>query len=300
MKVINVNINNVPSFFNPYVLVIGEFDGIHLGHQKLIDEARNSGLPIYILTFSVSPKVFINRYKEEYILSNIDKENEFSNLGVDTLLILESSKELFSLSKDVFMNQILKKLNPSKLFVGFDFSFGFKGEGTPNDLKKVFDTFVLDKYEIEGKKVSSRDIALFLKDGKIESANKLLGKDFYIDGEVVKGFHEGTNLGFKTANINKKIEQIDVLEGVYLTSTSVDNKLYTSITNYGIHPTVNKLKEPIYETYIFDFDGDIVSKNIKVYFHSFLRKEMKFETKEELKKQIESDIKKRIAFGIKK
>lgn len=255
---------------------IGNFDGLHLGHQKLIEDAKVNSFKSLVITFD-------DIFKDKIITleNKIKKIEEFE---IDYLIILK-----FEDFKDMFHNEfvkMLKKINVKRISIGKDFRFGFKKEGDYIDLQNKFETYLIDEVEVNNEKVSSTLIRSKLKEGKIKEANELLGYNFFLTGEVKNGNELGRTIGFPTANL-----EVDTLlnNGVYKTQTTVDDVLYNSITNIGYNPTFNEQKQLRIETNILDFNEDIYGKEIKVEFIDKIREEIKFQSKEHLQQQLNED-----------
>lgn len=255
---------------------IGNFDGLHLGHQKLIEDAKVNSFKSLVITFD-------DIFKDKIITleNKIKKIEEFE---IDYLIILK-----FEDFKDMFHNEfvkMLKKINVKRISIGKDFRFGFKKEGDYIDLQNKFETYLIDEVEVNNEKVSSTLIRSKLKEGKIKEANELLGYNFFLTGEVKNGNELGRTIGFPTANL-----EVDTLlnNGVYKTQTTVDGVLYNSITNIGYNPTFNEQKQLRIETNILDFNEDIYGKEIKVEFIDKIREEIKFQSKEHLQQQLNED-----------
>lgn len=257
---------------------IGNFDGIHLGHQELIEKANISGYKRLVITFeSLSNKT-------GYLTNTNQKNKYLEELGIDYLVIFP-----FRVIKLVFFNEfinILKKLKVKYITCGADFRFGFKREGDVLDLRKKFKVTVVDDFMINRTRISTSMIKEFIADGYIEEANKLLKKPYTIIGDVVHGNKIGRQLGFPTANIDYK-DYILPKNGVYLTLTKHKDILYLSMTNIGYNPTLNEQQNRRLEVHILDFDQEIYGEEIEVSFIKYLRDEKKFESKDELKKSLE-------------
>lgn len=255
---------------------IGNFDGVHLGHQELINKTKEEGFKSLVITFD-------NLHKDR-IVSLEDKIKRIGLLNVDYLIILKF-EDFKSVFYDEFL-KMLKKLKVKKVTIGKDFRFGFKQEGDYIDLDNKFELHLFDEFLIDDLRVSSTLIRNYLKEGNLDEANKLLGYNYSLTSEVVSGNALGRTIGFPTANL-----EVDVLlnEGVYKTLTSVDGVVYNSITNIGYNPTFNEQKSLRVETNIIDFNKDIYGDMINVEFISKIRNEKRFNSKEELIDQLEKD-----------
>lgn len=289
--------NNIP----PLALTIGNFDGVHLGHLEIFDKvkklAKEKNLSSAILTFEPHPAAFFrpNHPKNFRINSLTQKLNIFKNQGIDYAIILPFDENLANVKAKNFVKDILEEsLNTKHLTIGYDFIFGKNREGDFNFLKKEasFEILKIPALEKSGQVCSSSLIRNFVKEGNICEANKLLTRNFSIQGLVNEGRKLANQLGFPTANLVAKPHLINPKFGVYKTETFIPelNQRFPSITNFGIKPTIKENKIPLFETYILDFNQNIYGKKIRVEFTDFIRDEKKFESLDELKNQIKLDI----------
>ncbi len=283
------------------VITIGNFDGLHLGHQKLMSEltslSKQYNVPSIVCTFKPHPRTLLNPKTPTHRLFDYNDQAEcLEQLGID-YLIEEKFTQDFSLMKaDEFMDlYIVRHFKPKHIVIGYDFSFGHNRSGNIHFLqdycaKKSIQLTVIPAFQTDGKTVSSTAIRQFLVNGDIESAKQLLGRFYYVRGPVRVGFKRGRQIGVPTANISPDIDFSPRL-GVYFSEVYLKDQVYFSITNIGYNPTFeNERKYLKVETHIFDFDQEIYGEQIKVELHHFHRDEMKFDGIESLKKQIHSDI----------
>ena len=274
------NLADLP-LLDPNSCVIGNFDGVHLGHKHLIEEAKKTGYKTSIITFE-------NLSKNNGYLSDLDQKAKFlEELEVDYLIIFP-----FRVVKLTFFNEfikILKTLKVKYITCGEDFRFGYKREGDIIDLKKHFKINIVNYLEVDRIKISSSLIKELLIDGDIVLANKFLGREYSIIGEVVHGNKIGKNLGYPTANINYNGYLLPK-NGVYLTKVKHNNKTYVGMANIGYNPTLNAQLEKRFEVHIVDFNEMIYGDEIEVSFVKFLRDEKKFSSKEELISSLEETI----------
>lgn len=290
MRIIELNINNIEEFKEEIVLCLGYFDGVHIGHQKLINEALNEGYKVGVLTFDRPVYSVINKnIKFTSITSVTDRFEIFDKLGVSYLFVLHFDEEVLNKTKDEFINFVLKKLSPKKIYCGSDYSFGFKGEGNPEYLSNYFDVNIVSLELIDNKKIGSKSIREYIETGEIDKANEMLGRAYRISGLVVHGKHNGSTINFPTANLDLDYSYILPKVGVYIGYAYVDNVKMKSIINVGTHPTIMKLRKPIVEVHILDYSKDIYDKSIYVEFVSFIREEKPFNSMDELKNQLEFD-----------
>ena len=260
---------------------IGNFDGLHQGHRKLIENSFVAGYKRLVITFEKLDN------KNGYLTKTNQRIKLIEEMGVDYLIILP-----FRIIKNVFFNEfivMLKQLKVKFISCGIDFRFGYKREGDIIDLKKNFKINVLDDYLKNGVRISTSLIKDFIADGMIEEANELLTTPYTIIGEVIHGNKIGRKLGFATANIDYD-EYILPKNGVYFTIATVRGTRYLSMTNIGYNPTLNQQEAKRLEVHILDFEDDIYGEEIEVEFIKYLREERQFESKEELISSLEETI----------
>lgn len=263
-------------------MLLGGFDGLHVGHRMLVARAKESGLPVGVMT--------IVGGKEESIFTFAEREDVFKRAGVDFVFELPFA-EIKDLSPDAFLALLEENFSPKLFVCGEDFRFGAKAMGTPQTIKDGGQVRVeiLSLLEINGEKVSSRTVKARLEKGDVPAANALLGERFFLIGEVKEDRKLGRTLGFPTANILYPAEKFPLKKGVYETRVFVDGKEYKGITNYGARPTFAN-SEVWTETYLDGFSGDLYGQTLKVEFVRYLRDIQKFESAEALKAQLQRDI----------
>lgn len=290
MKIFQFDYRHTPINIEKTVLCLGFFDGVHIGHQSMIKQALNEGYKVSVLTFDESPAFVLGNIKENHYLTSVsDKAEILESLGVDFLYIMTFDKEVATLTKDEFINKVIRPINPAKLYCGEDYTFGVWGEGDPYYLSLYFDVKVVDTLLDNGKKVSARDISSLVEKGNIELANKLLGRPFRLNGLVVEGKHNGKKLDFPTANLKLDYPYAFPKTGVYMGYAYVYDTKYKAIISVGTHPTIMRLQKPIIEVHIIDFDGIIYGKDIFIELIHFMRDEMTFASPDELKEQLNKD-----------
>ena len=284
------------------IILIGNFDGVHLGHQKLFKLAKNYkkkfNLNIGVLTFEPMPKMFFNKdIKNFRILNNNQKNIILRNLGVDFIITQKFDKKFSKIKSDFFIKKILsEKLEAKYIFVSNNFRFGNKREGNVNQLIKNEKTY---HYKIikpqplilSQKVISSTYIRSLLEKGDLKKTNKLLNRNWSIEGIVQKGRQQGKKIGFPTCNIDIK-DYVIAMPGVYAVKVKRknSNKALKAIANLGYRPTFNQ-KKILLEVHIFNFSGNLYNKYLSVEFIKFIRKEKKFKNVIQLKKQIQIDLK---------
>ena len=283
------------------IILIGNFDGLHSGHQKLFSLAqeykKKYSIKIGVLTFEPMPKMFFNKKLNNFRISSFEQKIDLlKKQNVDFIITKKFTKEFSKTKAENFISQILgKKLNPKFIFVSNNFRFGNKREG---DVKQLIKNESLYNYKIikpkplliKKKVASSSLIRICLQNGKLEKANKILKRKWSIKGKVQKGKQLGKKIGFPTANIDIK-DYVLACPGVYAVKAKLTNssKIIKGIANLGYRPTFNG-KKILLETHLFNFSGNIYNKDLTVKFLKFIRKEKKFKNINQLKKQIRIDL----------
>ena len=286
----------------PSVVTVGSFDGIHLGHMKLIEKtisiSKEEGLKSIILTFNPHPKVVLNNISNFSFLSTYDEKSIiFKSLDFDFLVVKKFDDTFSKLTPEEFVKDILvEKLNVKHVVIGYDHHFGRNGDASYkilNELSKVYNFKVtqIDAYIKDGISVSSTKIRNYISNGNFELANKLLGYEFNMTGTVVKGKSRGKKLGFPTANIVVNSSKILPGNGVYLINSKIFNKSTYGMMNVGQNPTF-KDKGYSIEIHFFDFEKNIYGIKISVSVLKKIRDEIKFDSSSELSKQLHEDKKK--------
>ena len=295
----NINFTNYNNS-NATIVTIGTFDGVHIGHQKiikrLVDIAHKKHLNSVVLTFFPHPRMVLQNNNDIKLLNTIEeRETILSDLGLDYLVVKTFTKKFANLSAEEFVKNILvDKLNAKHIIIGYDHRFGKGRSANIDDLKSFgkqydFEVEEISVQDIEDVSVSSTKIRIALNDGDILTANTYLGYSFYITGKVVKGKGLGRKIGFPTANIEIAEDyKLIPKNGVYVIKTSIENKLVYGMMNIGMNPTVNGTKKTI-ESHFFNFNNDIYNQTLKIEFVARLRDEQKFESVELLKKQLKLD-----------
>lgn len=278
-----------------YVVTVGNFDGIHLGHQKLLsdirEKAKSNNLKSKLVTFNPYPFEFFKHDKKR-ILSSLDKKEYLNNFGIDEVVEISFDESLRKLSPKNFFTNYLSK-DTSILMVGEDFRFGKDRGGDVNFLKELcnvsgieFNT--LNDVSKNDKRVSSSWVREELQLGNFETVKTLLGRDYVITGRVLAGNQIGRRIETPTANIN--IDNFDFcFSGVFLCKTFYEYRSYYAIANFGPKPTFNDYRQSL-EINLFDFEGNLYDKELSVVFLCKIRDQIKFKSIEDLKKQIKADI----------
>ena len=279
-------------------VVMGNFDGLHKGHRKLIRLGRiiadKNGEELAVFTFYPQIRE-LTTPGFRYLLTDEQKHEGLRRLDVDVVESVPFCEEIASLPPETFVKDILKgRLNANHVVVGFNNSFGYKGKGTPDLLEELgekygFKVTVMEPCLRDTTVISSTAIRKYLCEGDVEKAHEFLGYPYGIEGKVQYGNQIGRTIGFPTANIELNPKILLPKNGVYAVKTYVDGKEYIGILNIGRRPTVKKGTALTAEVNIFDFDQDIYGKEIRSEFYYFLRDEVKFDSLEELKAQLEYD-----------
>lgn len=282
----------------PTVIALGNFDGVHLGHQALIKKAveisKEKHLKVGVFSFSNHPKNLTSDKEVKNIAYQDEKANLMESLGVDYLFNIEFTPEIMRTLPVDFINGILiEKFNMKHAVCGFNYHFGFKGEGDTNLLIEIgshkgYEVSCMEPVTVDGDVVSSTLIRGLIKAGEMEDVKKFLGRNYDIEGEVVVGNRLGRTLGFPTSNITVDEKMVTPPNGVYITYCIYNGVKYPSITNVGVKPTIGNYKKNM-ETHIFNFDKELYGKVIRVEFVKMTREEVKFSSVDELSRQIAKD-----------
>lgn len=304
MKIIN-DINQFPKLDYP-VVTIGRFDGVHLGHKKLIERLKNIAKAnlgqTVIITFNPSPEevLYVSEGKAIRLL-NIQKEKEelLENLGIDYLLVLPFTEEFSKITSEAFiLDYLVAKIHLKELVVGFSHNFGYDREGDFLQLNSLGNKYGFRVNEIPMEDIQKRNITAvkirkYLKDGLIKEANELLGYPYNISGEVIKGNQIGRTIGYPTANINVKDTYKNKLipkQGVYAVLIRCKKNTYHGMANIGYRPTLKLEKHELTtEVYIFNFSKKIYGESLSIFFVERIRDEVKFDGLEQLKDQLQKD-----------
>ena len=282
------------------VIAIGNFDGLHLGHQKVINEAKQkakkNNLPFGLMTFEPVPVMFFSKSTNDHrINSSRQKKVQLKKFKLDFLIVIRFNKSFSSLTAKEFIKKILYKKTKCKyLYVSKNFKFGYKRQGDIQTLKKLEKQFnykiiITKPFKKNHKTISSTFIRKKIRKGKINLANKLLNRNWSIEGRVIQGRKRGRKIGFPTCNMSLKNYVVPKL-GVYAVKVKGKNFNKNGIANVGYRPTFNG-KKLLLETNIFGFNKNLYNKVINVSFKKFIRAEKKFRNFQDLKKQIKIDIK---------
>lgn len=282
----------------PVWLTIGNFDGVHLGHQVLLADlirlARQDNTRSVLLSFSPNPKVFFSGEKGFYLSTPGEKTALLSRLGIDDVLIIAFERKLANMAATDFMAELTRRINLKGLVVGEDFVFGHNRQGTTEVLaefceKQGIPFVVFPELMMDGEPVSSTRIRRALNDGKVDEARRLLGRPYAMCAKVISGEQIGKSIGVPTANLELDPDKFLPKSGVYATIAHLREKDYPAVTNVGVRPTFSEQEIISVETLILDFNDDIYGEELRVEFIQCLRPEQKFDSVQALTQQIEKD-----------
>lgn len=282
------------------VITIGTFDGVHIGHRKilerLINNAKNTNLKSTVLTFFPHPRMVLQKDVDIKLLNTLEEKKQIlETLGLDYLIVHPFTKEFSRLSATEFVRDILvNSLKVKKVIIGYDHRFGRNRNANIQDLITFgnaldFDVEEISAQEIDDVSVSSTKIRSALKEGDIETANSYLGYNYMLTGTIKKGKGLGKKFGFPTANLHiEEAYKLIPKTGAYVVKSEIDGKEYFGMMNIGYNPTVDGTDKSI-EINFFDFDGNLYGEKIQVQLLHRIRDEFKFNSVEELKEQLKKD-----------
>jgi len=292
--------NDIELDDRPISIALGHFDGVHRGHQQVINKAINTakenGLASAVMTFDPHPKAILGQGEQyaQCLTPLYMKTKLFEQLGVDYVFVVRFDLEFAGITPKAFVDQLLHQLNVVNVAVGFDFRFGAKGAGTPEVLTQLCEpnihVEVVEAFMIDGAKVSSTIIREYLEQGNIERANHLLGRNFQVEGIVVQGDQRGRTIGFPTANLRLGAPYLTIRLGVYAVIAHLGSRTLYGVLNHGMKPTFYAEDIiPVMEAHLFDFSEDIYGEHIVIDFVQFIRPEQRFAGINELIAQIKKD-----------
>ena len=300
-------------------VAIGKFDGVHMGHQKLLKhilDKKDQGMKATIFTFDPPPAVFFSQLSQNSIpnskeiataekkgktiltqlLTREEKRRKFENLGVDILVEFPMNLETAHTAPEDFVRRILhEQMNVAYVAAGDDLSYGYKGRGNFALLNELapelgYRTHAIKKLQMFGRNVSSSFIKEEILKAEMERAAELLGEHYYVGGFVEHGKKLGRTIGFPTVNLLPPSEKCLPPNGVYFSEVKIDGQTYNGMTNIGLRPTVSDNGQISVETYIYDFDEDLYGKYLEISLLTFHRKEQRFSGVEALKAQLDQDL----------
>ncbi|HXG83968.1 MAG TPA: bifunctional riboflavin kinase/FAD synthetase [Pyrinomonadaceae bacterium] len=287
------------SISRPTVLTLGVFDGLHLGHQQImqtvVERARATRSVPTAITFDPHPRSVLYPENAPPLLQTLDQRlAAFEVLGIEQAIVIRFNKNFANQDAEKFLREtVYERLQSKEVYLGKGFAFGKNRGGNIESLKKLSGElgFVADEVPevcLRNQRISSSKIRHLLAGGRVNLARRMLGRPYGVEGQIARGFERGRTIGFPTANL-KPVNRVIPRFGVYATATLIENKWRRSITNVGIRPTFEGDKEPSIETYIFDYAGDLYGDVLRVRFLHRIRDERKFGGIEELKTQIAAD-----------
>lgn len=299
METIHLTYPETPDHF-PSVMVLGFFDGVHIGHQAVIRHAKERaealGVPVTVITFDPHPKQVLSNKPDavRYITPLPRKLSKIAALGVERCIVLTFTKELASLSPQQFVDEYLIGAGAVHVTAGFDYSYGKFGEGTmetlPYHARGRFTTSIVSEQTDGGEKVSSTRIRKLLGAGEVGLANELLGAPYAICGEVIHGDARGRTIGYPTANMVMDASYVMPRLGVYATRVRLqDGRLFHAMTNVGRRPTFYDTGDVSIESHLFDFSEDLYGQIVEIEWIAYLRNERAFDGLDALVAQLKND-----------
>ena len=286
------------------IVTMGTFDGVHLGHQKVIKNLKKKAEKVsgqaVVITYYKHPLEIIHKKTFPYLLTESNqKEKLLKEAGADCVLFLNFTREMATMSPYEFLKKILiNKIHMSHIMIGYDTHFGKFRKGNADFLKQYEEEFsykteMIPPFTIHNRIISSSMIRDFIREGNILDANRCLGRNYSLMGQVIKGQELGRKIGFPTLNIepNDAYKLLPAI-GVYATIVKIHNSVYKSVTNIGYSPTLKNIHIKEVETHVFDFNKSIYGENVELMFHEKIRDEVLFSSKEELIREIRKDTEK--------
>jgi len=283
------------------VVTVGSFDGLHLGHLKILETVKRvaveNNASSLVVTFDPHPRSVLAQDSEVSILTSLEEKKWIiEEYGIENLMVIHFTREFSQLTSEEFIKKfVIEKLNASHMVIGHDHKFGRDRLGDENKLREIgvklgFGVTAVSAECLNEETISSTKVRNFLFTGMLDKANKFLGRYYSICGIVVKGAQRGRTLGFPTANVQVDDPKKSIPKnGVYVVRCSLGTQSYFGVMNIGVRPTFESKLQIVPEAYILEFNRDIYGEKLKVEFIVRLRDEKKFSTKEELIKQIEED-----------
>ena len=275
----------------PCVVTIGNFDGVHLGHQALLTEVKKRAhdlkLESAVITFEPNPKDYFSQNKPQTRISSLREKIElFNEIKIDRVHIIKFNQEFSKVTANEFISVLIKQLKVKEIVVGEDFCFGRGREGSIKQLSaSSMKLNIKNKILIDGKRISSTLIRNLLANDKLDEANKYIGRPYSISGKVVHGEKRGRKIGFPTANIHMRHNR-PPLKGVF----AVKFQNHFGVANLGIRPSIKGEKKLQLEVHLLNFSSDLYGQHVSVIFLKKLRDEKKFKSLDELKEQIKLDV----------
>ena len=287
------------NILKPTVLTLGVFDGLHLGHQRImqtvVERAKVTDSVPTAITFDPHPRAVLHPESAPPMLQTLDQRlANFEVLGIEQAIVIHFNKDFAAVAAEDFLHDIIHdRLHAREVYLGKGFAFGKDRGGDIELLRKMsselgFFADEVPEVQLRGRRISSSAIRKLLAEGRTNLARRMLGRPYGVEGVIIRGNRRGHTIGFPTANL-KPHNRVIPKFGVYATATLVDEVWRRSITNIGVRPTFENAADPSIESYIFDFDGDLYGDVLRVRFLHRIRDERKFNGVEELKAQIQKD-----------
>ena len=284
----------------PTVVTLGVFDGLHLGHQLImqtvVERARASGAVPTVITFEPHPRALLHPESAPPLLQTFDQKIEaLGVLGIEQTIVIRFDKDFAQIRAEDFLREVIaERLHAKEVYLGRGFAFGHDREGNIDLLRSGSKGlgFLADEVAevcLRGRRVSSSRIRELLQQGRVNVARRMLGRPYGVEGRVVRGAERGGTLGFPTANLHPQ-NRVIPSNGVYVTATLIEGQWRRSVTNIGTKPTFGANNESSVETFVMDWSGDLYGDVVRVRFLHRLREEKKFNSIDELKSQIKSDV----------
>ncbi len=283
----------------PTVLTLGVFDGLHLGHQRImqtvVERSKATNAVATAITFDPHPRAVLHPDSAPPLLQTLDQRlANLEVLGIEQAIVVKFDRDFASQPAEDFLSTIVReRLHAREVYLGKGFAFGKDRGGNIELLRRLsgelgFIADEVDEVQLRGSRISSSAIRKLLNDGRVNLARRMLGRPYGVEGVIIRGNRRGHTIGFPTANL-KPHNRVIPKYGVYATATLIEGHWRRSITNIGVRPTFENDAEPSIETYVFDFDGDLYGDVLRVRFLHRIRDERKFSGIDELKGQIERD-----------
>ena len=281
-------------------VAIGFFDGVHIGHAALLEKtkerAKESGAQPSVVSFDVHPDNLVRGGEVKLINSAIGREDIIRRLfGIDNVVFLHFNRHMMQMPWDEFIEELVAELNICHIVVGYDFCFGYRGEGTAEKLRaycrsRGLGCDIIPAVQLGDKTVSSSYIRTLIENGEIEEANRFLGHPHVLSDTVHSGYHLGSKLGAPTINMYFPEGVLVPKHGVYATKVFLENgESYLAVTNVGVRPTTGDSNRVSVESHLLDYNGNLYGRQARVEFYKFLRSEVKFDTLKALGEQIAAD-----------
>lgn len=286
------------SIEEPTAISLGKFDGIHRGHELLLEQLlkkKQEGYKTVIFTFDIPPKKVLGSENTKVLTTNEEKMHMFDSFGIDYLIECPFTPEIMTMEAESFIEMLVKNLSVKCIVAGEDFCFGHNRRGNHQMLKEYadklsYEAIILPKMKEEKRDISSTFVREEISAGRIEMANKLLGYPYFVSGQVKHGNRIGRTIGFPTVNLIPPQNKLLPQYGVYITKVTIDGIVYQGITNVGCKPTIEGENPVGIETHILDFKQDVYDKVIIVTFIKRIREERKFPNLESLLEQMRLDV----------